>query len=165
MAAAVTGCDRQARNCGRPLRVPRGSLPGPFAQQQGNDDCNRHGACTPGSEVHEVAVAIGERALKYLDQSRTRHRQPNGPQHHSRPIAPPEIPEEENGQATEKRGVSDLVEHAHETVEIGEDLDDFFGAGQRSERRPEQQDRVDDEDEPAVSCDAVQLTFFWYQGS
>ncbi len=82
-------------------------------------------------------MAIGERALKHFDQSRARQRQPDGPQHHSAPIAPSEIPDNEKGQAAEEHGVNDLVEDPHESVKIRKDLDDFFGAGQRRERDAE----------------------------
>jgi hypothetical protein len=136
------------------------SLPRPFAQQHGNDDCSCHGADTSGCEVKEIAVAIWERALKQLDQGRTRQRQDDGPQQRSTPVAPSETPEEEKGQAAEQGGVNDLVQNINDPVEIGKDLDDFLGAGQRRERDAEQYENVGAEDEAPVSCDPVQLMFF-----
>lgn len=79
-------------------------------------------------------MAIGERALKHLDESRAHQRQPDGPQQRSMPTAPSEIPENEKSQAAEQHGVNDLVENAGDCVEIRKDLDESFGAGQRRER-------------------------------
>ncbi len=79
----------------------------------------------------------GERALKHFDQSSTRQRQPDGPQYRSTPIAPSEIPEQEEGQDAEEHGVNDLVEDVHESIKMRKYLDQFSGAGQRSERNAE----------------------------
>jgi hypothetical protein len=109
-------------------------------------------------------VAIRERALKHLDQNRARQRQTGGPQQRFGPIAPSEIPEQEQGQATEEHRVNDLVEDPHQSVEKGKELGDLSVAGQWGERDAEQYDDVDAEDEAPVSCDRVQFTLFWNQG-
>jgi hypothetical protein len=139
------------------------SRPG-LSADQGDDNRNHHGACTTCSEVPEVAVAIGERALKHLDQSRTRQREPDGAQQYSTPITPTEIPDQKKSEAAEEHGVDDLIQDLNQSVKKRKDLDHVGGTGQRRERGGKQRDHVKKKCGTAVSCDLVQLELFWNQG-